>query len=560
MNQILYSGRAKKGHKALIIGVILVAVVIIALLFTFGFGIANLSNDKILKGVIVANVDVSNMTKEDAIKAINDSYRDSEDTTLSLIYKDYSIEINASEIGFNYTDAKELVDLAYAYGREGNIVENNFTILKSYFGTEKRIDTDIGIDNKLLEEVVNDMVEIDSMFAEDDSYEISGDKLIISKGTIGERIDFSTLSTNVLEALRQKQESVEISVNTTEPNTIDLDKLYAEIHKEPINASYKEGEDFELVSGENGVDFDLGEAKKLYSETERGESMTVQLVITEPEIKLEDLSDKLFENLISSYVSKYNTSIKNRVSNLQIATSKCNDVVLYPGDVFSLNDVLGKRTVENGYRVAESYDNGKAEQVVGEGVNQVSSALYNAILKADLKVEERTANKICVEYVEPSMDAIVNDSADLKFVNNRKYPIKIVATCQNGAITISIYGIQDKDEKTLEIETKILETVDYKTQNQNDSSLAKGTTKVIQKPFKGYTSEVYKVYYSEGKEVSRELISKDTYEPVDEIIKVGTKVVAQVVEPEPEPEPPAIEPLPEIIPPGWDNPESGYGR
>ena len=139
MNQILYSGRAKKSYKGLIISIVAVILVVIALLFTFGFGIANLSNDKILKGVTIANVDVSDMTKEEAIDAIDRLYREDSNRSLSLRYKDYIISISAEDVGFSYTNADELVEEAYTYGREGNIIENNFTVLKSYMNEEKKL-------------------------------------------------------------------------------------------------------------------------------------------------------------------------------------------------------------------------------------------------------------------------------------------------------------------------------------------------------------------------------------------------------------------------------------
>ena len=92
--------------------------------------------------------------------------------------------------------------------------------------------------------------------------------------------------------------------------------------------------------------------------------------------------------------------------------------------------------------------------------------------------------------------------------------------------------------------------------------MKKGTTKVVQNPVNGYVSEAYKVYYKDGKEVSRKLISKDSYAPINEIIKVGTKSSTPVKPKQPvTPDQPVVEPVVEdkpILPPGWDSPESGY--
>ena len=556
MNQILYSGKVNKKPIFILIAVVLVIVIVI---FSVGFGIANLSNDKILNGVVIANVDVSNMTKEEAIQAVNSVYAESTARTIILNYGDFSFEISSDDIGFGYTNAEELVEQGYQYGRNGNIFQNNMTVLKSYMNTENRIQTEEKIDFDKLKMAVEDAIPEENIFVKDDYYEVSGDKLLLTKGVEGKKIDYTTLGDKVLEALKTREMNVEIPVVISTPASLDIDEVYAKVHKEPIDASYKEGATFEVINEVNGLDFDKEEAKSLYIALKPGETAKVDLKVTEPKIKVADLGDVLFKTLIATYTSKYDTSDKNRVRNLEIAANRCNNTVLYPGDEFSYNKALGHRTTANGYKMGNSFAGGKVVKTIGGGICQVSSTLYNAVLRAGLTITDRTAHGMYVQYVPQSTDATVVDNAiDFKFRNDRKYPVKIVTTCENGVMTASIYGVKELDEPTIDIETKILETIEYTTQKQNDSSMKKGTTKVVQKPVNGYVSEAYKVYYKNGKETSRELISKDKYIPTNEIIKVGTKVdkpAGEVVTP------PVVEPgkpTDPLLPPGWDNPESGY--
>ena len=556
MNQILYSGKVDKKPIFILIAVVLVIVIVI---FSVGFGIANLSNDKILNGVVIANVDVSNMTKEEAIQAVNSVYAESTARTIILNYGDFSFEISSDDIGFGYTNAEELVEQGYEYGRNGNIFQNNMTVLKSYMNTENRIQTEEKIDFDKLKMAVEDAIPEENIFVKDDYYEVSGDKLLLTKGVEGKKIDYTTLGDKVLEALKTREMNVEIPVVISTPVSLDIDEVYARVHKEPIDASYKEGATFEVINEVNGLDFDKEEAKSLYIALKPGETAKVDLKVTEPKIKVADLGDVLFKTLIATYTSKYDISDKNRVTNLEIAANRCNNTVLYPGDEFSYNKALGHRTTANGYKMGNSFAGGKVVQTIGGGICQVSSTLYNAVLRAGLTITDRTAHGMHVQYVPQSTDATVVDNAiDFKFRNDRKYPVKIVTTCENGVMTASIYGVKEVDEPTIDIETKILETIEYTTQKQNDSSMKKGTTKVVQKPVNGYVSEAYKVYYKNGKEISRELISKDKYIPTNEIIKVGTKVdkpAGEVVTP------PVVEPekpTDPLLPPGWDNPESGY--
>lgn len=559
MNQILYSGKVDKKPIFILIAVVLVVIIAI---FSLGFGIANLFNDKILNGVIIANVDVSNMTMSEAVQAVNSVYLEDVTRTITLNYGESSFEIYTDDIGFGYTNADELVKQGYAYGRDGNIFQNNVVVLKSYMNTECRIETKEEIDSDKLKIAVEKAIPEQNVFAKDDYYEVSGDKLLLTKGIEGKKIDYAVLEERVLEALSSRKMNIEIPVVVSAPISLDIDEVYVKVHKEPVDASYKEGETFEIINEVNGIDFDKEEAKSLYIALKPGETAEVALKVIEPEIKITDLGDILFKTLIATYTSKYDTTDKNRVTNLEIAANRCNNTILYPGDEFSYNNALGHRTTANGYKMGNSFSGGKVVKTIGGGICQVSSTLYNAVLRADLTVTDRTAHGMYVQYVPQSTDATVVDNAiDFKFKNDRKYPVKIVTTCENGVVTASIYGVKEADEPTIDIETKILETIAYTTQKQNDSTMKKGTTKVVQKPVNGYVSESYKVYYKNGNEVSRELISKDKYAPTNEIINVGTKVdeVEQVVTevvtpPTVEPEKPTTP----LLPTGWDNPESGY--
>ncbi len=525
MNQILYS---KKSNQRPILIIIALVAVIVVLVVCFGFGIANKFNDKILNGVTVANVDVSGKTKEEAVDAINEHYNNSNQVRsliLSITVKNIKAKVLTSEIGFGYTDAEQLAQEAYNYGRDENIISNNFTVLGSYFSKEKVIDTEINIDRTKLENKINSLLSGDRSFSQDDYYEISGDTLVIGKGTEGRKVNFDKLEEEILTALNEDKSQVEIPVIVSKAQELDFEKMYSTVHKDPVNASYKEGKDFEIIKEQEGIDFDLEEAKTKYAELEAGDTALVQLVITQPEIKVSDLGDKLFENVIATYSSQYDKSNADRETNLKIAAEKCNGKILYPGEEFSFNTQLGNRTTENGYKESDSFGNGEIVQTVGGGICQVSSTLYNAVLRADMEVTARTAHSMFVKYVPQSTDAtVVDNSIDFKFKNNYDYPIKVGTTCENGVCTATLYGYKGNEEGiTIDIETKIIDTVPYAKKTIEDSTLAKGKTVVVQSPTEGYVSEAYKVFMKDGKEISRKLISKDSYDPIEEIVRIGTK-------------------------------------
>ena len=66
------------------------------------------------------------------------------------------------------------------------------------------------------------------------------------------------------------------------------------------------------------------------------------------------------------------------------------------------------------------------------------------------------------------------------------------------------------------------ETVSFATRYEYDSSLEAGKTEIRFHGADGYTESVYRISYYRGEEVSRELISTQTYAPVEKVVVIGT--------------------------------------
>ena len=99
---------------------------------------------------------------------------------------------------------------------------------------------------------------------------------------------------------------------------------------------------------------------------------------------------------------------------------------------------------EKGYKKADVIVDKQVTQALGGGNCQVSSTLYNAILKvSDFKVTERHPHGKKVNYVPEGKDAAVSyGSKDLKFVNNTSNTIKIYASTDNKKVSIKIVSVK----------------------------------------------------------------------------------------------------------------------
>ena len=165
--------------------------------------------------------------------------------------------------------------------------------------------------------------------------------------------------------------------------------------------------------------------------------------------------------------------------------------------------------------------------MLGGGICQPSSTLYNAVLYANLEIIERRPHMFVTGYVGPGRDAtIVYGAIDLKFKNTRDFPIMIRTTAINGENVIEILGIRQDVEYEIEIVTTILNYIPWRTIFETNNALAPGTERVLQQGGNGVNNVTYRIFRLDGVEVSREELSRDVYSPMNRIVERGPVVQA----------------------------------
>ena len=253
-------------------------------------------------------------------------------------------------------------------------------------------------------------------------------------------------------------------------------------------------------------------------------------------------------SLLSKSLGEHNQEAVNRTAG--------NGVILMPGDVFSYNDSVGPRTYERGFKDATVYVGNSAEDGVGGGICQVSSTIYYAALRADLKIVERYAHSRMVTYVPLGEDATVAwGSKDFKFENNTDFPMKVVTSHKTNNLTVKLYGTQTVANKTVKIETTQLSKTPFEVVYEVDETLAPGTESVKSNGYTGYKTESYRVVYIDGQEVSRTFENKSTYKKYDKVIlhnPAAAPITPVGPAPSTEETPGAVEPgVP--LDPNWNN-------
>ncbi|MDD6395224.1 MAG: VanW family protein [Acutalibacteraceae bacterium] len=355
-------------------------------------------------------------------------------------------------------------------------------------------------------------------------YEIDGDVMTIYKGTDGMGIDFNELMTTITERIRTNNySSITTQVKTLKASDVNIDTIYQSVKCDPVDASVTEDSAGNPTFTEEivGKDFDLEAARHIVSRD--ADSWKITLALTYPEVTLKQVRAPYCLDLLSSVTTGYAGSSKERANNVEKAAYNINHYgnftdgyILQPGEEFSYNKTVGKRTEANGFMKAPVYVASGSMDDYGGGICQVSTALYYVALQANLQITERHNHFYTVGYWKVAgVDATVDwGRLDFKFKNNKEYPIKITCTYAKRQLTVSIMGTSDGI--TSKLEREILETTPFQTvykkptSQHREGEITLGTA--------GKKIRVFQTIYQDGKFVSKKQISEDTYLPFNKVI------------------------------------------
>ena len=376
------------------------------------------------------------------------------------------------------------------------------------------------------------------------SLEADGESILTTAGEIGLSADVSASVEEALsygktgnlvarykqlKDLEQESKDLPLAVEVDEDTlTAYLEENAEQLNRDAVDYGLtRENGEFVVTGGTNGIEIDLEASAETVEEfflagwTEDNTSVELAYIITEPQGSEEELSQ--VQDLLGTYSTSYSSSASGRKVNVKNGCDLISGTVLYPGETFSVYDAVSPFTAENGYELAGSYENGTTVETYGGGICQVSTTLYNAVIRAELEIVERYGHSLTVSYVDPSADAaIAGTYKDLKFTNNTDYPIYISGYADGSTITFSIYGVETRAEnRTIEFVSETTSTTEATVEYVADSSSAIGTMTKTQSSHTGKTARLWKIVYIDGVEESREVFNTTTYSMSPTIYSVG---------------------------------------
>lgn len=425
----------------------LVVLLLLAALACGGFVWYVSTVETIFPGITAAGEDLGGMTEKEAALTLTEAGYD------NLNAVAYTVTMPCGEAKLTYRDvgmqhtAAEVAQTAQNYGKSDNLLLKTWNYAKcrhegaDLTGELFAEPNEAFIRNRLLlpmreaRKILQAAVEID----------VPNSTLTVIKGAQSIRLSEDEAMELILADLEQLKFGPITYAPQVEHDTVkDLEDLRNQFYAEVADAYYDKDQDT-IIPEVIGVDFDDEVLRPIWEDAETGESVTLPVLITLPEETEAHLQEILFKTELSKSITTVKKSTENRKNNIRKACEAVNGLVLMPGEQISYNALLGQRTKENGYLEAGAYVNGEVVDQVGGGICQVSSAMYYCAVYANLQIDQRTNHTFQVSYMAPGLDATVSwGKPDLKFTNNRTYPIRFTAEVVNDEeLVVQLWGVDD---------------------------------------------------------------------------------------------------------------------
>lgn len=372
-------------------------------------------------------------------------------------------------------------------------------------------------------------------------YNASSFGVACTNAEIVDELDDLVLCGNIVEQYKKQKDMDVNPVDLDFQFSVDTQTLHdtisqytSSLSRTVSNATVKrENAQFVVTEAVNGIAFDTeaiyNELLTLISDSATADPINYTFPYTETPATYTSADFAFSELPLGSFYTD-GLGDANRRGNIARAAENMNGRIFYPGETISALDLYGAVTVENGYAEAPGYNQGRVENTIGGGVCQVTTTLYNAVLRAELDVTYRKNHSMMVNYVYPGMDAMVapQDNSDFKFVNSSNHPIYIEAYVTGDRICINIWGIEERPaNRSVQFRTEILSVSWPSTLYNivvNDTECQLGNVRVNYKHkvevevHPALSCVSYKQVYIDGQLVEETELNRDTYKEASGLI------------------------------------------
>lgn len=504
----------------------LITFILLMLALTAQLSFMTLKYDKIYKGIFVNDINAGGLSTEQLKSKLQKKYEDKiKSTSLLLKTAKYSETIDYSDIEVKY-DISGAVNQAYSIGRSGNIFDKFYDIFNSA-KNKIYLELPFSYNENKLNAIIDILHSKTLLNVKNSDLYIQDNRITIRSGRHGENIEKNKVLSDIQANIKYCTGGlIPISIIETSPSKINVDDFYSQIQRAVADATVAIVNNEAIFTPEViGRSIDKEELKSIANELEKSENTEKVLPVNfiQPKLTLISLKAQLFKDELYSFSTSFKTRTeneKNRSINIRLEIAKINKTIIAPGQIFSYNNTVGLKTLEQGYKEAFTYVKGKQVPGLGGGICQVSSTLYNAVLYADLEVVQRRNHMFQVSYVPFGQDAtIYYSSTDFQFRNSTNWPLQIkCSVTADNKVVFSLVGTNENPGKSVKILSKpVGAPVPFTTRYIDDPTVTKDI--IVQIGHNGGTYQTFKTVFQDGKVISSRKISTSVYKPLEQVIK-----------------------------------------
>jgi vancomycin resistance protein YoaR len=494
---------------------VLVLLLVLALLVAGGYSVAALAaGDKVPRGTEVTGVGLGGLGPDDAERRLEEGLADRVDAPITV-----SVE-GAAPMTLTPSQAGLSVDYAASVAAAGGEQSWDPRHLWDYYTGGDDLDAVIDVDDDALHAALEDLGGDAGKPARNGKVRFTRTGVVTRDPRVGTAIDIDAAADAVVAAYLDEDPTVDLAPTDVQPDidaedvqdaldsfanpavsgpvTLVFDKSRVRLSPRQFSGALSmRPEDGELVphvdaarltdlvegatSGKGapvdasialvhgrpkvipakpGVTFDPADITDtfldLVARPEGDRLLEVEATVDEPEFTTRDARDLGVKEKISEFTTHFPYAEYRNV-NIGRAAELINGSLLKPGDVFSLNGIVGERTRENGFTTGFIISNGIFKEDLGGGVSQMATTTFNAMFFAGLKDIEHKTHSLYIDRYPVGREATVAwPTVDLRFQNDTDHGVLIEAFVDpstpstQGSVTVRMYStkVWDIDSET----------------------------------------------------------------------------------------------------------------
>lgn len=237
--------------------------------------------------------------------------------------------------------------------------------------------------------------------------------------------------------------------------TLDNAAVMADLVERFPGISGNEGDDPVIVVDDEGNPRIEGRDAKACCADDSTDRVLAALLVGDPSVELGLVDatadqDELLQRLgivevIGEATTPHNCC-ESRVVNIQRFADLIRGTIIAPGETLSLNDAVGRRTIEKGFVESGVIYSGEITTDVGGGISQFATTIFQASFYGGLDIDEYQAHTLEFGRYQDfagrrGIESTISFPVpDVKLTNNTPYPVLIWPTYTDTSLTVSLYS------------------------------------------------------------------------------------------------------------------------